>query len=147
MKIILKQDSENLGKAGEIVDVKPGYARNYLIPKNVALPATLQNMNLFKNQKKREEIKQLKHKKDAQAIADKLKKVSLTVPVVVGEEDKVFGAVTTQNIADLLNAEGFKIDRRKIQLTEPIKALGVYEVPIKLHSDVEASIKVWVVKE
>jgi len=147
MKIILKQDYENLGKAGEIIDVKPGYARNYLIPQNVALHATPQNMNLFEHQKKREEVKQLKHKKDAQAIADKLKKVSITVPVVVGEEDKVFGAVTTQNIADLLQAEGFKIDRRKIQLTEPIKALGVYEVPIKLHSDVEAIIKVWVVKE
>jgi len=147
MKIILKQDYENLGKAGEIIDVKPGYARNYLIPQNVGLHATPQNLNLFEHQKKQEEVKQLKHKKDAQAIADKLKKVSITVPVVVGEEDKVFGAVTTQNIADLLQAEGFTIDRRKIQLTEPIKALGVYEVPIKLHSDVEAIIKVWVVKE
>lgn len=147
MKVILRQNHETLGKLGEIVDVKPGYARNYLIPKNIALQATPQNMKVFEQQKKRQEIQQLKDQKDAQALADKLQSVSLTATVAVGEEDKVFGAVTSQNIAELLSAKGFDIDRRKIHLPDPIKALGVYEVPIKLHSNVEATVKLWVVKE
>lgn len=147
MKVILKQDYQNLGKFGETVEVKDGFARNYLIPRNYAIMATPQNLKVFEQDRKKEEIKQAKDKRAAELLADKLKDVSLTATVAVGEEDKVFGAITSQNIAELLNAKGFDIDRRKIQLSEPLKALGVYEVAIKLHTDVEAIIKVWVVKE
>jgi len=147
MKVILRQDYDTLGKLGEIVDVKPGFARNYLIPKNFAMQATPQNLKTLEQQKTREAAKQLKDMKEAEAFAEKLKSVSLTATVAVGEEDKVFGAVTSQNIAELLSAAGHDIDRRKIQLDEPLKALGVYDVPIKLHPEVVATIKVWVVKE
>jgi len=147
MKIILKEDVENLGQPGDVVEVKDGYARNYLIPREFALRATPQNLKIYEQEKKRIEIKRSKDRRDAQAIAEKLQGVSLTATVAVGEEDKVFGSVTSQNVADLLADKGFEVDKRKIQLDEPIKALGVYDVPIKLHSEVEAQIKVWVVKE
>jgi large subunit ribosomal protein L9 len=147
MKIVLRQDHDKLGKLGDVVDVKNGFARNYLIPRNIAFRATPQNLKKFENDRKQAELKQMQDQRDAQQLGDKLKDVSLTATVTVGEEDKVFGAVTSQHIADLLAAKGFEIDRRKIQLDEPLKALGVYEVAIKLHTDVETSIKVWVVKE
>ena len=147
MKIVLRQDYDKLGKLGDVIEVKNGFARNYLIPRNIAFQATPQNLKTFENDRKRAEQKQLHDQREAQHLADKLKDVSLTATVTVGEEDKVFGAVTSQNIADLLAAKGFELDRRKIQLDEPLKALGVYEVNIKLHTDIETSIKVWVVKE
>ena len=147
MKIILKEDFENLGKVGEVVEVKDGFARNYLIPKQVALQATQQNLKIIDQEKARNKIKLSKDKRDAELLAEQLKEVSLTANVQVGEEDKLFGAVTSQNISELLSSKGFEIDKRKIQLEEPLKALGVFEVPIKLHTEVEAKIKVWVVKE
>ena len=147
MKIILKQDFESLGKFGEVVDVKDGYARNFLIPRQIAIHANDRNMRLLEQERKRLEVKQSKEKRSAADLAKTLEPVSLTATVAVGEEDKVSGAVTSQDIAELLKAKGFEIDRRKIMLDEPLKALGVYEVPIKLHSEVEAKIKVWVVKQ
>jgi len=147
MKIILKEDYENLGKVGEVVEVKDGFARNYLIPKQVALQATPQNLRVIVQEKARNKIKLSKDKREAELVAEQLKEVSLTANVQVGEEDKIFGAVTSQNICELLSSKGFKIDKRKIMLEEPLKALGVFEVPIKLHTEVEAKIKVWVVKE
>lgn len=147
MKIILKEDFENLGKVGEVVEVKAGFARNYLIPKQVALQASPQNLKIIDQEKARNKIKLSKDMRDAELLAEKLKEVSLTANVQVGEEDKIFGAVTSQNISELLSSKGFEIDKRKIQLEEPLKALGVFEVPIKLHTEVEAKIKVWVVKE
>ncbi len=147
MKIILKEDFENLGKVGELVEVKAGFARNYLIPKQVALQATPQNLRVIEQEKTRNKIKLSKDKRDAELLADQLKEVSLTANVQVGEEDKIFGAVTSQNISELLSSKGFEIDKRKILLEEPLKALGVFEVSIKLHTEVEAKIKVWVVKE
>lgn len=147
MKIILRQDYEGLGKLGELIEVKNGFARNYLLPKKIALQATPQNMKIFEHEKKRVELQQVKDKQEAEELAGKLNAVSLTAAVSVGEEDKVFGAVTSQNVAELLSEKGFDIDRRKIQLDEPLKALGVYEVPVKLHPQVEAILKVWVVKE
>jgi large subunit ribosomal protein L9 len=147
MKIILKEDFESLGKVGEVVEVKAGFARNFLIPKQVALQATPQNLRVFEQEKARNKIKLSKDKRDAQLLAEQLKEVSLTTNVRVGEEDKIFGAVTSQNISELLSSKGFEIDKRKIQLEDPLKALGVFEVPIKLHTEVEAKIKVWVVKE
>lgn len=147
MKIILKEDFESLGKVGEVVEVKAGFARNFLIPKQVALQATPQNLRVIEQEKARNKIKLSKDKRDAQLLAEQLKEVSLTANVQVGEEDKIFGAVTSQNISELLSSKGFEIDKRKIQLEDPLKALGVFEVPIKLHTEVEAKIKVWVVKE
>ncbi|TDI88834.1 MAG: 50S ribosomal protein L9 [Caldithrix sp.] len=147
MRIILKEDYENLGKVGEVVEVKDGFARNYLIPKQVALQATPQNLRVIVQEKARNKIKLSKDKREAELVAEQLKEVSLTANVQVGEEDKIFGAVTSQNICELLSSKGFEIDKRKIMLEEPLKALGVFEVPIKLHTEVEAKIKVWVVKE
>jgi len=147
MKIILKRDFEGLGKAGEITEVKDGYARNFLIPRDIALEANQRNLRIFEQEKKRLQVRLNKEKRSAEQLAEELEKVSLTAKVAVGEEDKVFGAVTSQTIAELLKEKGFEVDRRKIVLDEPIKALGVYEVPVKLHSEVEPKIKVWVVKE
>ncbi len=147
MKIILKEDVENLGQPGDVVEVKDGYARNFLIPRQFALRATPSNLKVYEQEKQRIEVERDKGKREAEALAERLKEVSLTATVAVGEEDRVFGSVTTQNIGELLTAKGFDIDRRKILLDEPLKALGVYEIGIKLHSEVEAQIKVWVVKE
>lgn len=147
MQIILKQKHESLGDVGEIAKVKDGYARNYLIPKGIAVEATPANMKFVDQEKKRLEALENKFRREAEALKEKLDSISVTAEVQVGEEDKVFGAVTTQTIAQLLEVKGFEIDRKKIVLHEPLKALGVYEVPIKLHPDVEAKIKVWVVKQ
>lgn len=147
MKILLKQDVEALGKQGEIVTVKEGYARNFLFPKGIAVPATPGNMKAFEEEQKLMLRREQKAKQEAERLAKELEKISVTATVAVGEEDRVFGSVTSQTIADLLAEKGYLIDKRKILLDEPIKALGVYDVPIKLHSEVEVKIRVWVVKE
>ena len=147
MKIILRQDMENLGKAGEIVETKSGYARNYLVPKGFAVAATAANMKVSEQERLALQLKTEKEIKAAEELAAKLNKISITATVQVGEEDKVFGAVTNQNIAEMLLEKGFEIDRKKIILEEPLKALGVFEVPVKLHSKVQAQVKVWIVRE
>ena len=147
MKIILREDYNPLGKIGDIVTVKDGYARNFLIPKNIAVPAIPRNVKLLEEERKLLQHRQNRDKRKAEAVAKELGKVSLTATVSVGEEDKVFGSVTAQTIADLLKEKGYDIDKRKIQLDEPIKALGVYNVSIKLHPEVNAEIRLWVVKE
>ena len=147
MKIILKEEVERLGKAGEIVSVADGYARNYLMPKRLALRVTKSNMAIYEAEKLQKEIIQNKAKRTAELLAVDLEKVSCTAVVPVGEDDRIFGAVTNQNIADLLKEKDYDIDRRNILLEEPIKALGVYTVGIRLHPEVEGKVKVWVVKE
>jgi len=147
MKVILKQDFENLGKFGEIIDVKRGYARNYLIPRKMVMPLSKGNLRILEEERKREKSKKDKDKKLAVEHAQKLEKVSITAQVTVGEEDKVFGSVTAQTISGLLKEKGFDIDKKKIILEEPIKALGIYTVKIKLDPEVEAKVKVWVVKK
>ena len=147
MKVILRKDIEKLGNAGDIVTVKDGYARNYLLPRGLAVPATPGNLRAIEEEKKLAELRANREKRAAEKLAEKLNSVSVTATVSVGEEDKIFGAVTTQMIADLLKEKGYDIDRRKIHLEEPIKALGIYDVPIKLHPEVEATVKVWVVRE
>jgi large subunit ribosomal protein L9 len=147
MKIILTQNVDHLGDAGEIVDVKPGYARNYLLPRSLALAATKASMSVYEEVKRQRDAQQNRDRRDAETLAKQLEKASCTVAVAVGEEDRIFGSVTVQNVADLLKEQGFDIDRRMIVLDEPIRALGVYDVAIRLHRDVEASVKVWVVKE
>ena len=147
MKVILRKDFESVGKAGDIAVVKNGYARNFLIPQGIAFMADKRNIQLLESEKQQQQVKVSKDKKEAELLAEKLNKVSCTATVNVGEEDKVFGSVTTQTIADLLKDQDVMIDRKKIVLNEPIKALGIYTIPIKLHSEVEAKIKLWVVKE
>lgn len=147
MEIILRQDYEQLGKTGDIVKVKDGYARNYLIPKGIAYIATKESKKRLENEIKLRSWRLEKEKRLAEELAKKLENVSCTIPVQVGEEDKLFGSVTSQNIAEALAGQGYEVDRRKIQLDEPIKSLGIYSVPIKLHPDVTATVKVWVVKE
>jgi len=147
MKLILRQDYEPLGEAGNIVNVKPGFARNFLIPKGLAMLANGKNLKKFENDKKQMFWRQEKEKRQSEELAKTLENVSCTITVQVGEEDKMFGSVTSQNIAEALESQGYTIDRRKIVLDEPIKSLGIYSVPIKLHTDVEAKVKVWVVKE
>ena len=147
MKVVLRQDYESLGTAGNIVNVKAGFARNFLIPKGYALIATAKNIRRFEKEKEQLIWQKEKEKRKAQELAKILENVSCTIAVQVGEEEKLFGSVTSQNIAEALEAQGYSIDRRKILLDEPIKSLGIYSIPIKLHADVEAKIKVWVVKE
>ncbi len=147
MEIILRQDYQGLGKTGDVVKVKDGYARNFLIPKGIAYIATKENKKRLENELKVKSWRVEKEKLAAEELAKKLANVSCTIPVQVGEEDKLFGSVTSQNIAEALAAQGIEVDRRKIQLDEPIKSLGIYSVPIKLHPEVEATVKVWVVKE
>jgi large subunit ribosomal protein L9 len=147
MEVILKEDFEKLGKAGETIRVADGYARNYLIPKGVALEATKSNWSVYQEQNKQKVMQGNRLKRTAQNLARELGKISLTAAVSVGEEDRVFGAVTAQTITELLKAKDYDIDRRKIVLDEPIKALGVYSIEIRLHPEVETKVKLWVVKE
>ena len=147
MEVILKEDFEKLGKAGETIRVADGYARNYLIPRGVALEATKSNWSVYQEQNKQKVMQGNRLKRTAQNLARELGKISLTAAVSVGEEDKVFGAVTAQTITELLKAKDYDIDRRKIVLDEPIKALGVYSIEIRLHPEVETKVKLWVVKE
>lgn len=147
MKIILKENIDSLGEVGEIVEVKAGYARNFLIPKKMAVPATPAYFKQYEEERRLEKMQLEKDMRTAENLARQLEKVSVTAAVPVGEEDKIFGSVTSQNISELLKEQDFEIDRRKVLLDEPLRALGVYDVPIRLHSDVEVKIKVWVVKE
>ncbi len=146
MRIILLRDYENLGEAGEQVEVKDGFGRNYLIPKGIALKASKQNMKKFEEIAKQKKNKLARALKSSQELAEKLKTLSLTVPVKVGEDDKIFGSVTSQMIADQLQEKGYEIDKRQVQLEEPIKALGIYDIPIRLHSEITTSVKLWVIK-
>lgn len=147
MKVILREDFENLGTIGEIVQVKPGFARNFLIPRKIAYPARPNFVKMIEEEQRQKEHRKNKEKKSAEVMAESLQNVSVTISVSVGEEDKMFGSVTTQDISEALAKQEIEIDRKKIILDEPIKELGIYSVPIKLHQDVEAKIKVWVVKE
>ena len=147
MKVILRQDYETLGKIGDMIDVKDGFAINFLLPRKIAYSALKGNVAALEDEKKSLAKKSEQELKSAENLATELEKVSVTIPVQVGEEDKIFGTVTTQMISDSLKEKGHEIDKRKIDIPEPIKSLGIYEVNIKLHSNVDAKIKVWVVRE
>jgi large subunit ribosomal protein L9 len=147
MKVILKSDVERLGKVGEVVTVAPGYARNYLMPRHMALEATAQNLAGIEVEKKRYAKAQARAAQDARVLAERLAALSLTIRQSAGESDRLFGTVTTMDIAAALEKEGVAIDRRQITIEEPIKTLGIYTVPVKLHPEVTAALKVWVVKE
>lgn len=147
MKVILRQNFESLGQIGMVVDVKDGYARNFLIPRGIAYAALKGNVNALEEEKKIARKKVEQELASAENLAAELEKVSVTIPVQVGEEDKIFGSVTNQMISDALKEKGYEIDRRKIEIEEQIKALGIYGIKVKLHQNVEAKIKVWVVRE
>lgn len=147
MEIVLTKDYEQLGKAMDVITVKDGYARNFLIPKGIAVPATEGNRKKVAEAKRIAEVHEEKKIKEARQLAKKIEQVPCTIPVKVGEEDKIFGSVTAQEIADFLKKEGFDIEKRHVDLEEPIKQLGVYSIRIALYKDVEAKLKVWVVKE
>jgi large subunit ribosomal protein L9 len=147
MEIILLEDMDGLGSRGDTVKVADGYARNYLIPHKIAISAAGSGARVFMEEERQRTARQNRLKRSAEKTASDMAKTSCTIPVQVGEEDKVFGSVTTQDIADALGKAGFQVDKRKILLDEPLKALGVYNVRVKLMMDVEARVKVWVVKE
>ncbi len=147
MKVILLKDIETLGSAGEVVDVKNGYGRNFLIPRNEALVASAANMAQFESRRKQQETLAERDRRAAEALAKKLETESITAQVKVGEEDRLFGSVTSQNVAELLDEKGYEIDRRAIHLEDPIRELGVYNIEVRLHPEVIAAIKLWVVKE
>ncbi len=147
MKVILLKDIEALGSAGEVVEVKNGYGRNFLIPRNEALVATAANMAQFEFRRKQQETLSERDRRAAEALAKKLQAESITAQVKVGEEDRLFGSVTAQNIAELLDEKGYEIDRRAIHLEDPIRELGVYNIEVRLHPEVTTTVKLWVVKE
>jgi large subunit ribosomal protein L9 len=148
VKVILRQNMPNLGSTGDLVTVKPGYARNYLLPRGLAFEATAANVRQLEEDQRRGEQKAKRDYLEARRRASQLEGVSLTFHANAGEEGKLFGSITTSDIADRLNEQGldFTLDRRWIDLDDPIKALGVFSLPIRLHADVRPEIKVWVIK-
>ena len=146
MEVILRQAVESLGKPGDVVKVSNGYARNYLLPHGVAFEATPGNLKRIQQERERLEAAENERREAAQALATKLEQVQLTFSARVGDEGKLFGSVTSADVAQQLESQGFHIEKRQIDLHEPIKALGVYRIPIRLHADVKPEIRVWVIK-
>jgi large subunit ribosomal protein L9 len=147
MKIILCQTIDRLGKAGDCVNVKEGYARNYLFPKNLAKEATPGNIKSLESLKKKQAIEDENKLKDATALAEKIAALSITISAKAGEEEKLFGAVTSDMVSKALEPEGISIDKKDIIIDDPIKKLGVYQIGVKLHPEVKATLRVWIVKE
>lgn len=147
MELILMEDVPSLGKVGELVKVSDGYARNYLLPRKKAVRATAVSLKAVERERHSLDHKQDKLEQEAQELAQKIEEISCTVAKPAGEEGKLFGAVTSADIEDALQGQGVSVDRKKIVLEEPIKNLGVYTVSLKLHPQVTAQLKLWVVKE
>jgi large subunit ribosomal protein L9 len=146
MEVILRAAVDNLGHPGDIVTVSPGFGRNYLLPRGLAYAATAGNKKRIAQERQRLEAAEAGRRTTAEGLAGRLEQVSLTFSARVGDEGKLFGSVTTGDIAHQLEAQGFSIEKRQVDLHEPIRALGVYRVPIRLHADVKPEIKVWVIK-
>ena len=147
MDVILRQAVEKLGQPGDVVKVSPGFARNYLLPRGIAYAATPGNLKRIAQEKARLEAAEDERRGAASGIAAQLENVSLTFSARVGEEGKLFGSITAADIAAQLEAQGVHVERRMIDLHEPIKALGVYRVPVRLHADARPEVKVWVIKQ
>jgi large subunit ribosomal protein L9 len=147
MHVILLEDVKGLGRRGEKVKVAPGHARNFMIPNKLAIPAAGAGARIFQENERQRSRRELKAKHEAEEISKRFADVSIHISVEVGEEDRLFGSVTASDIADHLRQQGIEVDKRRILLEEPLKQLGVYNVPIKLHRDVEPKVKVWVVKK
>ena len=147
MRIVLREDVEKLGTRGDVVTVADGYARNYLLPQKMAFLATGENLKRVEKEKKVFKLRLIQERDDAQLLAEKMASISCTIVKKAGEEETLYGSVTSADIASALEKEGILMDKRKVLLAEPIKALGIYTVPVKLHPEVDAAVKVWVVRE
>jgi large subunit ribosomal protein L9 len=147
MKVILNADVAELGAIGDIVNVKDGYARNFLFPKKLAVEATTRSVSRMAHEKQRIDAKRRREKMDAEELAKKLEGAQVRIAAKVGEEEKLYGSVTSAMVAETLQKLGFEIDKRKIQLADPIRTTGVFTVPVKVHQDVVANVKVWVAAE
>ena len=147
MKLILRDHVEGLGSRGTVVEVKAGYARNYLLPKGLALPANEASFQRIKAERKRIALRETGEREQAELLAERLRDVSLTLAKAVSETQELFGSVTVTEIAEKLKEAGFEIDRKQILITDPIKKLGIYDVTLELHQEVQPVIKVWIVKE
>ncbi|MBX3260004.1 MAG: 50S ribosomal protein L9 [Labilithrix sp.] len=147
LQVILQSDVPNLGASGELVKVRPGFARNFLLPRKLAVPATTAQVNRLNHEKAVAVARAEKNKKEAQALAEKIGALKITLARTVGEDDKLFGSVTTKEIESEVKKAGLTIDRKKMHLAEPLKALGTFEIPVKLMTDVTATLKVEVVKK
>jgi large subunit ribosomal protein L9 len=146
MKVILTEDVQNLGVMGNIVEVKNGYGRNYLIPRSLAVEANPKNIKHFEHQKNIILAKVKKTRKTAEDLAEQISQMVLSIEATAGDEDKLFGSVTSKDIAEAISKQGVEVDKRKVMLEEPIKRLGSYEVAVKIHHDVSANVKVDVIK-
>ncbi len=147
MEVILKEDIANVGKIGEVVRVRDGYARNFLLPRGLVLEANKKNLKTYEHSKKIIGDQKQKILRQAQAVGDQLAGVALVLPMKVGEEGKLFGSVTNMQIEKALKAKGLTVDRRKIHLQEPIKLVGDYDVPVRLSADITVPLKVSVVSD
>ena len=147
IQVILQTDVTNVGSSGDLVKVRPGFARNYLLPRSLAVPATTAQVNRLNHDKAVAVAKHEKTKKEFQALADKINKLQIKMARSVGEDDKLFGSVTAKEIENAVKAAGVEIDRKKMHLAEPLKTLGSFEIPVKLMADVTATLKVEVVKK
>ncbi len=147
MEVILREHVDHLGRRGDLVKVADGYARNYLLPRKLALLATDGNRKQIERERAKFEIKELEEQKSAQAVADRMANVEIEISRKVGETEALYGSVTSADVAEALAAKGFEMDRRKLHLPDPIKRLGEYEVPVRLHRDVTVKLKVRVVAD
>ncbi|MFA6350532.1 MAG: 50S ribosomal protein L9 [Candidatus Omnitrophota bacterium] len=147
MEVILNKDVERVGTAGQIIKVKDGFARNFLFPNGLAMPKTSGNMKKLEQDKQKRLQQAQKSKEASLQIAEKISGLSLTISVLVKEEEKLYGSITAQEIAAALKEESIDIDKNAVMLVDPIKTLGIYEVPVKLHPEVTAKLKLWVVKK
>ncbi|MGQ9630658.1 MAG: 50S ribosomal protein L9 [bacterium] len=147
MKVILRENVENVGSAGDVVDVKRGYAKNYLIPRNLAFAASKANLKALEKRKQLLEDKAEKRLREKRRIAERIESTSITLSLRFGEGGKAFGSITSQDIAEALAAQGLEIDHRKVGLSEPIKNIGSFKVPLSIDEGVTANLRVWVVKE
>ena len=147
MELILREDVQSLGKAGELVRVKPGYARNFLLPKGLACEATEGNKKRIAAEGRARHARQATERTEAEQLASRLSGLAITLTAKAGEGDRLFGSITTQDIADAVTAKGIDLDKRKIELDHPIKSLGTHMVPVRLHADVHAELAVTVTAE
>ncbi|MHB8155356.1 MAG: 50S ribosomal protein L9 [Candidatus Omnitrophota bacterium] len=147
MEVILNQDVEKIGRAGAVVCVKEGFARNFLFPRNLAKPATASSLGRLKQDQLARSAQSVKIKAESELVKQRLSALTLTIPALTQGEEKLYGSIHAHEIAEALKVEGFSIDKSIIDLVEPIKSLGIYEIPVKLHPDVIATVKLWVVKK
>lgn len=147
MEVILNKDVEKIGRAGAVVQVKEGFARNFLFPHNLAMPATASSLKKLEQEKQAQSAQSAKIKEESELIKQRLSALTLTIPALTQGEEKLYGSINAHEIAEALAAEGFAINKNIIDLAEPIKSLGIYEIPVKLHPDVIAKVKLQVVKK